>query len=107
HYLEEMVMDDVAQASRALIEGAPPFHSKGFCKRDLHTVDVIAVPDRLQKGVGEPEVQDVHDRFLAQEVIDTVDGFFGEDCACNPIEMLCRSQIAAERLLQDHAAAFC
>jgi hypothetical protein len=34
---------------------------------------VQAVPDRLEQAVGEPEGQDVVNRFLAQEVVDPED----------------------------------
>jgi len=38
-------------------------------------VDVVAVPDRLEQPVGEPEGQDVLGRLLAQEVVDPEDLF--------------------------------
>ena len=47
--------------------------------RDLHVVDVLAVPDRLEDAVGEAEDQDVLDRLLAQVVVDAVDLALAED----------------------------
>ena len=40
---------------------------------DLHMVDVIAVPDRLEHAVGEAQHQDVLHRLLAEIMIDPVD----------------------------------
>ena len=40
---------------------------------DLHVVDVLPVPDRLEQAVGEAEGQDVLRRLLAQEVVDAED----------------------------------
>ena len=40
---------------------------------DLHVRDVLAVPDRFEEAVREPEGQDVERRFLAEEVVDAED----------------------------------
>jgi len=44
--------------------------------RNLHHVDVAAIPDRLENGVVEPEHHDVLDRLLPQVVIDAVNLIF-------------------------------
>ena len=41
--------------------------------RDLHVVDVAAVPDRLEDPVAEPEDEQVLDGLLAQVVVDAED----------------------------------
>ena len=38
--------------------------------RDLHVVDELAVPDRLEDAVREPQRQHVLDRLLAEVVVD-------------------------------------
>ena len=46
---------------------------------DLHVIDEIAIPDRLEQSVGEPEREDVLRGLLAEEVIDAEDLLFRED----------------------------
>ena len=46
---------------------------------DLHVVDEVAVPDRLEQAVGEAEREDVLRRLLAEEVIDAEDLVLVED----------------------------
>src|SRR6185437_17167852 len=58
---------------------------------------------RLQKRVGETEVQEVLHRFLAQVVIDAKDAALGEFLQQRAIESLRGSEIAAEGLLHHHA----
>jgi len=45
---------------------------------DLHVIDEIAIPDRLEQAVGEAKRQDVLRRLFAQEMIDPEDLLFGE-----------------------------
>ena len=40
--------------------------------RDLHAFDVVAVPDRLEHRVGEPQVEDLLQAHLSQVVVDPV-----------------------------------
>ena len=70
HNLKQMILDHVAQTPGRLVKCAPRSHPETFRQCDLHTGDVIAVPDWFEKCVCEPEVKDIHDRFLAQKVID-------------------------------------
>src|SRR5690606_31295034 len=105
HNLKQVVLNDVAQAAGAFIESAARFDTKGFRQRDLDTVDVIPIPDRLEKRIGEAKIQDVHDRFLAQEVIDAVNGLFWENRAGNAIQVVCGSEVAPERFFKNHAGA--
>ena len=77
--LEHVVLDHVADRPGLLVEPPPALHAEVLRHRDLHAADVVAVPDRLQKRVGEPEVQEVLDRLLAEVVVDAEDRPLGED----------------------------
>ncbi len=66
-------------------------------------VDVVAVPHRLEDGVGEAEDHDVLDGLFAQVVIDAIDLAFVEDLVDLRVERLRAGQIVAERLLDDDA----
>jgi hypothetical protein len=65
----------------------------------------MPVPDGLQEGVRKTEVEDVLHRLLAQIVVDPEDGLLGKGPVKRGVEGAGRSQVAAERLLQDHARA--
>ncbi len=60
-------------APALLVVAAALLDADRFRHRDLHVVDVAAVPDRLEDAVGEAEDQDVLDGLFAQVVIDAVD----------------------------------
>src|SRR5690606_29687339 len=62
-------------------------------------------PDRLEKRVRKPEVKQVLDRLLAEIVIDAIDVALGERAVQRLVELARRREIAAERLLDDHARA--
>src|SRR5438132_11848991 len=49
--LEQMILDDVAHGARLVVGHAPALNSELFGHRDLHALDVIAVPERLKEGV--------------------------------------------------------
>jgi hypothetical protein len=42
-------------------------------QRDLDAGDVVPVPDPLEEGVGETEVEEVHDLLPAEEMVDAED----------------------------------
>ena len=69
--------------------------------RDLHVVDVVAIPDRLEHAVGEAQHQDVLDGLLAEIVIDPVDLVLVDDLQQFAVQRLRRGQVGAERLF-DH-----
>ncbi len=75
--LKQMVRHHVAQRAGGVVEAAAMADADLFIDRDLHMVDVIAVPDRLEHAVGEAQHQDVLHRFLAEVMIDPVDLVFG------------------------------
>ena len=81
-----MVLDHVAQRARLLVVRAAALHAQGLGHRDLHVVDVIAVPERLEDAVGEPEDEDVLDRLLAEIVVDPVDLILAEDPVDHVVE---------------------
>jgi hypothetical protein len=103
HDLEEMVLDHVAQAPGGLVEGAAPFHIERLGERHLHACHLVAVPDGLKERVGEAEIEDVHDRFLGEEVIDAEDRVLRKNGPRDAVELARRGEVAPERLLDDDA----
>ena len=74
-----MVLNDVAEESGLLVEGAATFDADGFSGCDLNVVDEVAVPDVLEDAVGEAEDEDVLDSLFAEVVVDAEDLVFLED----------------------------
>ena len=100
---EQMVLDDVANGADAVVEAAPALDAERFGHRDLRAAHVLSIPDRLEKGIREAEVQQVLDRFLAEVVVDPEDRRFGEALRERLVERPGGCQVAAERLLDDDA----
>jgi len=96
-----VVLQDVADRAHLVVEPSPPSDAEGLGHGDLDAVDVVAVPDRLQEGVGEAEVKEVLHRLLAQVVIDPEHGVLVEDLVDGPIQRPGRGQVPSERLLHD------
>ena len=68
-----MVLDDVADRPGSVVERAAALDAEVLRHRDLHALDVVAVPDRLEEGVDEAEEEHVDDRPLAEVVVDAED----------------------------------
>jgi len=101
--LEEMILDHVAQAARRFVERAAAPYPEVLREGHLDAGHVVAVPDGLEERVGEPEVEDVHDRFLAEEVIDAEDGVLGKHRPRHAVQLARGGEVAAEGLLDDDA----
>ena len=71
---------------------------------DLHMVDPVAVPDRLEQPVGEAEGHDVLHRLLAEEVVDAEDLLLAQLAADAGVQLARRVDAVAERLLDHHAS---
>src|SRR5262249_16058372 len=52
---------------------APSLDAEGFGHGDLHTLDMVAIPERFQERVGEAEEEQVVHRPLAQVMVDAED----------------------------------
>src|SRR6202021_3562676 len=84
-----------------LVEGAPAFHAELLSHGDVYVLDIVAIPNGLEKGVGETEIQEILHRLFAQIMVDSKDGGFREHLVERAIERLRRCEIAAGRLFDD------
>ncbi len=84
-----MVLDNVSQRADFVVEAATAFNPEGLGHRDLHAVDVVAVPDGFEDAVRESEHHQVLDWFLAEEVIDSEDRLLGEMPLEGSVERSC------------------
>ncbi len=70
---------------------------------DLHVVDVVAVPERLEDRVAEAQRDQVLDRLLAEVVVDAEDLPLGEHAVEVGVEGIGAREVVPERLLDDEA----
>ena len=103
--VEQVVLHHVADRTHLLVKFAASLDAEVLGHRDLHALDEIAVPDRLEKGIGEAEVQQVLHRFLAEIVIDPEDLVLVKHQMQHAIEPARRGEIASERLLEHQTGA--
>ena len=87
-----MVLDDVLRHARLLVELAATLDADLLGDGDLHVVDVLAVPERLEEAVGEAEDEEVLDRLLAEVVIDAEDLRLVEGLADGVVQRPSRSR---------------
>src|SRR5262245_23922136 len=97
-----MVLHDVADGAGLLVEAAAALYAEVLRHRDLHALDVLAVPERLEQRVREAEEHHVSHRPLAEVVIDAKDVLLVESVEQDAVQRLRRSEIAAKRLLDEH-----
>ena len=78
HELEHVVLHHVAQCAALVVVPAAVADAERLADRDLHVVDVLVVPDRLEDRVGEPHHHQVLHRLLAEVMVDAEDLLLGE-----------------------------
>ena len=61
-----------------LVEARTLAQAERFRDIDLHVIDEVAVPNRLEQAIGETERKDALRRLLAQKMIDAEDLLFAE-----------------------------
>ena len=67
-----MVDDDVTQRADRVIEVPAILDAEVLRQRDLHALDVVAVPHRLQHPIAEAQKQDLLETHLPEVMIDPV-----------------------------------
>jgi hypothetical protein len=101
--LHRVVLHHVADRAGLVVVAAARAHAQALGHGDLHVIDIVAVPDRLEDAVAEAEDQDILHRLLAQVVVDAVDLLLAEDAQQVLVEFLRAGEIMAEGLLDDDA----
>src|SRR5215469_16223385 len=96
-----MVLDHIADCSSLIVETSSALYAEVLRHRDLDTLDIVAVPERLDKCVGKTEGEHIVYCTLAEIVVDAKDVALVEDAKQNSVEFLRRCEIVAERLFHD------
>ena len=101
--LEDVVLDDVPHRPDRVVEVAAVFDVEVLGHRDLDRGDEVAVPDRLEDGVREPQVEDVLDGHLPEEVVDPEDLGLVDQLVQLGVQLAGGREVVSERLLDDDA----
>ncbi len=88
-----MVGHHIAQRACGIKVSPAQFHADRLRVRDLHMVDVTAIPDGLEDGVIEAEHHDVLHRLFAQVVIDAINLVFRQYRFNVPVQSLGRVEV--------------
>ncbi len=100
-HLQQMILEHVAHRADFLVELAAAAHAEVFRHRDLHAAHVTGAPDGLEKRIGEPEVQQVLDRLLSEEMIDAKNRGLTERSVQRLVQRGRGRQVPAERFFHD------
>jgi len=92
-----VTLNHVAERSRRFIKNRRALDAKRFRTTDLHVIDVIPVPKRLENAVPKTQHEQVLNGVLAQIVIDAVDLLFVEDVEDNLVQSFAEAKISFSR----------
>jgi hypothetical protein len=92
-----------AERADRVVEVAAVLDAEALGHRDLDALEVVAVPERLEHRVREPEVEQLLEPHLPEEVVDPVELRLRHVLVQLRCERPRRHQVVAERLLDDDA----
>ena len=104
-HLQQVVLHDVANGAKLLVEPAATLDAERLGHRDLDALDVVAIPDRLEEAVREPEVQRDSAPAPCRGSDRSGKWTTRERTGEAPVELERRGEVAAERFLEHHARA--
>ncbi len=99
--MQQVILHYIANGADLFVEGAAALHPELLGHGDLYVLDIVAIPNGFEKGVGKTEIQKILHRLLAEIMVDSEDGGFREHLVKRAVESLRRRKIAAERFLDD------
>ena len=105
--MQKVVLNDVADRSDLVIELPAAGDAEFLRKRDLDAVHVVAVPNRLEKRVGKPKVEQVLHRLLAKIMINAEYRVFLKNLVQRDIQRPRGREVATERLFNDDTRILC
>ena len=100
-----MILHDIADRSGLIIKCATALNAEVLGHCDLNAFNIIAVPERFQKGIGEAKDQHIVHGPLAKIVVNAVHVGLVECAQEHSVQFLGRGQIIAEGLFDDDACS--
>ncbi len=101
-----MILNHVADGAGLIVECAAALDAEVFRHGDLHALDMVAVPERLEERIREAEVDHVLHGPLPEVMVDAEDRRFGKGSEQNPVQCPGRPEVCPKGLFDDHAGAF-
>src|SRR5450432_350560 len=101
-----MVFDHIADRPGIVVELPPALNPKLLRHCDLHTLDVIPVPDRFEKAIREAKEQKIENGLFTKVVVDTKDSRFRKHSMKSGVQLLRRDKIVPEGLLDNYSSIF-
>jgi hypothetical protein len=74
-----MILNYVTDSAGLVVKSTSALHSKLFRHRNLHALDMIAIPEGLQKRIGKTKKEHVVDWSFSEIMVDPKDRFFVKD----------------------------
>ncbi len=97
--------DHVAKGARGFVERRARVQAQRLGHIDLHVIDEVTIPDRLEQAVGKSKRQNVLRRLLPQEMVDAEDLLLREHLVQLRVQRHRAREIRAEGLLHHDARA--
>src|SRR5262249_46158755 len=103
--LKQMVLNHVTDRASLVVERTSALHAEVLSHRDLHALDVVAVPNRFQERVREAKEHYVFYLSLPKVVIDPKDRALIKDAQQHFVQLLRRREVVAEGLFNNYSCA--
>ena len=103
--LKEMRHHHIAIGAGALVKADAIAKTESFRHVDLHMVDEISIPDRLEQAIGKAKRQDILRRLLTKKMIDAENLILGKGLVQFGVEFDGAGEVRAERLFHNDARA--
>src|ERR1700747_160046 len=100
-----MILEHIANGPRFLVKLSSASNAKFLSHSDLHTLHIVAVPDRLKKSIRKPEVKQIRHSLFAQIVVDPKNSRLRKGLMKCRIQHRGRSQVTTERFFHDDSSA--
>ena len=100
-----MIDHDVAKRADRVVEMATILDPETLRHGDLHALEVVPAPDRLEHRVGESQLEDLEQAHLPQVVIDAEELGLVDVLMEFRGQLARRLQVVSERLLHDDPSA--
>src|SRR5262249_32196409 len=101
--LKQMVLHHIANRARLIVEGAATLDPEIFRHGNLHALDMVAVPERLQERIRKAEIANVMNRPLPEIMVDAENRRLLKSREQGPIELTGRGEICPEGFFDDDA----
>ena len=106
-HLKQMVLHHISDCADFIIKFSSSRDTELLGHRNLNAMDVVAVPDRFEKGVGEAKEEEILNRLFAKIMVYPEDIGFRKDRAQRGVQGSGGGEISSKRLLKNNPGVVC